>query len=83
MPSGPASSAPLPPTVRIRRIVADKTGRVTSIEPNAGVWVDRTEAPPMKEYCALVYPAFGFLFPWGAIRVLTWVGMGFFAEVHK
>jgi hypothetical protein len=67
----------------IKGLMADKTGQVFSIEPNAGAWVDRTEAPPLKAYLVLLYPAFGFLIPWGAIRVLTWVGTGFLAEVHK
>jgi hypothetical protein len=67
----------------VRRAMADKSGLVLSIEPDAGLWIDRTEAPPLKAYLVLLYPAFGFLIPWGAIRVLTWVGTGFLAEVHR
>ncbi len=67
----------------VKSLMADKTGQVLSIEPNAGAWVDRTEAPPLRAYLVLLYPVLGFLLPWGAVRVLTWVGTGFFAEVGR
>jgi hypothetical protein len=36
----------------------------------------------MKAYLIpLLYPVLGFLLPWGVVRVLTWVGAGFFATV--
>jgi len=63
----------------IKQVGVDKAGLVFSIETSTGAWVDRTEAPALKAYLIpILYPIIGFLLPWGGIRVLTWVGSGFF-----
>jgi hypothetical protein len=67
----------------IKQVAVDKAGLVFSIEPSDGAWVDRTDAPALIAYIMpLLCPVFGFLLPWGGIRVLTWVGTGFFAPAR-
>ena len=62
----------------IKRVLTDKTGMVSSIELLTGETVRRTEPPTLQAYLApLFFPVIGFLLPWGAVRVLTWVGIGF------
>ncbi len=68
----------------IQKINADKTGVITSIQLTTGEWVHR-EPRTLKSRLAfvghllilLLYPAFGFLVPWGTIRTLAWVAAGF------
>ena len=57
----------------------DAAGIVTWINLSTGESVARTEPPAPKAYVFLLYPLLGFLIPWGAVRVLIWVGGGFFA----
>jgi hypothetical protein len=52
---------------------------VKAIETEDGKIVTRIDPPASWSY--LLAPAFtilGFLLPWGAIKMLTWIGMGFF-----
>jgi len=64
----------------IKQVTVDEAGLVSSIELSTGESVQRLEPPTLKAYVVpLLYPILGFLFPWGGIRVLTWVGTGFFA----
>jgi hypothetical protein len=57
----------------------DQNGRVLSIKLSTGEFIERTAAPPFTSYLALLlYPILGFLFPWGAVRLVTWVASGFF-----
>jgi hypothetical protein len=59
--------------------VDPSTGNIVSIELSTGETVERTQVPQPKAYLfLLLYPTLGFLVPWGAVRVLTWVGSGFF-----
>jgi hypothetical protein len=63
----------------IEEVTVDRTGRICSIELSTGESVQRVEPPSPKAYLLpLLYPFVGFLLPWGCIRVLTWVGSGFF-----
>jgi hypothetical protein len=74
---------------RIRSIRFDSENRVIAIEfmpprnrfgsePAFSEWVSRTAAPEFSVYLMLLaFPAFGFLLPWGTIRVICWVGNGF------
>jgi hypothetical protein len=49
-------------------------GIVDSIKPLTGEPVERVAPPALKTWVGpLLYPAFGFLLPWGSIRVLMWV----------
>ena len=64
----------------IAKVHFDASQRVASIELTTGEPVPRTEDPKLRAYFALLaYPVFGFLLPWGGIRVFTWVGSGFVA----
>lgn len=70
----------------IKTVNADKAGAISSIRLTTGEWVHR-EPEAFKARLAFVarlllalsYPVIGFLVPWGAIRVLIWVGSGFLA----
>ena len=58
----------------------DSAKRVTQIRFATGDWVFRTELPMFKAYLlVLAFPVVGFLIPWASIRLLAWVGTGFFA----
>ncbi len=55
------------------------TSTITSIQLSTGELLSRTPPPTLMAWIALpLYPLVGFLIPWGAIRVLIWVGAGFF-----
>jgi hypothetical protein len=68
----------------IQTVNADKTGVITSIQLTTGEWIHR-EPRTLKSRLAffgrllllLLYPALGFLGPWGTIRTLAWVAVGF------
>jgi hypothetical protein len=63
----------------IKSIQFDSGKQVTAIRFATGEWIYRTEAPKFSAYLVmLAFPAFGFLLPWAAVRVVTWVGTGFF-----
>ena len=70
----------------IKTVNADMAGAITSIQLTSGEWVHR-EPGTLKARLSLVsrllvcllYPAIGFLVPWGIIRILTWIGSGFLA----
>lgn len=65
----------------IKQVTVDKAGVVVSIELSKGESVQSVEPPAMKAYAVpLLYPILGFLLPWGGIRLLVWVGSGFFGE---
>lgn len=65
----------------IRRVIVDKAGLVVLVEPLSGEPVQRVDPPSLKAYVVpLLYPVLGFLFPWGVVRVLTWVMSGFFTQ---
>ena len=54
-------------------------GLVSTIELSTGESVQRTASPALYAYFQpLLYPLLGFFLPWGAIRALTWIGVGFF-----
>ena len=63
----------------IDQVTVDQAGLITSIYLSTGESVERTDAPHIWAFLPLLfYPALGFLIPWGAVRVITWVGGGFF-----
>lgn len=64
----------------VERLKVDlSTGNIVSVELLTGEKVQRTQAPQPKAYVfLLLYPISGFLVPWGGVRVLTWIGSGFF-----
>jgi hypothetical protein len=67
-----------------RWTVDPSMGDITSIELSTGEKLERTEPPPLRAYLLpLMYPISGFLIPWGAVRVLTWVGTGFFQSARQ
>jgi hypothetical protein len=64
----------------INTVHVDPARMVSSIELSTGELITRTEAPHLSAYLLLLlYPVLGFLLPWGGIRILTWVGIGFAA----
>ena len=65
IPSG--TSAIMPETVKADPLV--RAAREWGAEP---------EAPSLWQYLpALAFPLLGFLVPWGTLKTLTWIGMGF------
>ena len=59
----------------------DSANRVTQIRFATGEWLYQTQAPKISAYLLLLaFPVVGFLIPWGAIHLVTWVGTGFFAS---
>ena len=64
-----------------RFTVDPSTGTITSIQLSTGELLSRTPSPTLMDWIALpLYPLVGFLIPWGAIRILTWVGAGFLSK---
>ncbi len=64
----------------IEWVHVNSAGIVDGMKLVTGEVVARTPAPNPRAYLVfLLYPALGFLIPWGAVHVLTWVGGGFFA----
>jgi hypothetical protein len=69
----------------ILTVDADKSGAISAIQLTTGQWVHREPhtakshftfiAPLILPFC---YPVIGFLFPWVMIKLLVWVGSGFF-----
>jgi len=54
------------------------TADISDIETENGQKVYRTEPPSFWSYLLIpVFPVMGFFLPWGAIKTLTWVGVGF------
>jgi hypothetical protein len=59
----------------------DAARTVVAIELSTGESIHRVEAPPLRAYLPIIgCPILGFLLPWGTIRILTWVGSGFFVQ---
>jgi hypothetical protein len=57
---------------------------ISMIETEDGQKVYRTDPPSFWAYLLLpVFPVLGFLLPWGAIKTLTWIGVGFFSQGKK
>lgn len=67
----------------IKRVAVDVNngGRVCAIETSPGAWIYHAEAPRLISYLSIVaYPILGFLLPWVVVRILMWVGSGFFQK---
>lgn len=65
----------------IKTITWTKDLRVESIETEDGTTVYPAPAPTLWPYLlAAIFPVLGFFVPWGSVRVLTWVGVGFFEK---
>jgi len=59
-------------------IWADSNFAIESIKTEDGKLFYKRDAPPFSMYLLHVsWPVLGFLVPWGAIRVITWVLLGF------
>lgn len=51
---------------------------ISDIETSDGQTVSRTEPPAFSSYLlTAAFPALGFFLPWGVIKTLTWIGLGF------
>jgi hypothetical protein len=65
----------------VKKVNVDKFGRISLIELSTGESIPRTEPPTLMAFVGLLlYPISGFLAPWGAIRVLVWLGAGFLSK---
>jgi hypothetical protein len=65
----------------IKAIHWTKTLGVESIETDDGQTLYPTPAPPAWLYLLIaLFPILGFFLPWGAVRVIGWVGAGFVAS---
>jgi hypothetical protein len=54
---------------------------VESIQTADGATLYPTPAPTRWTYfLAAIFPVLGFVVPWGSVRVLEWVGVGFFEK---
>jgi len=54
---------------------------VASIETSDGETLSPTPAPAAWEYLLVVlFPVAGFVIPWGAVRAIGWVGVGFVTD---
>jgi hypothetical protein len=54
---------------------------ISYVETNGGQIVNRPAQPSLWSYLFIpVFPVLGFVLPWGAIKTLTWVGLGFFPQ---
>ncbi len=59
------------------RISADE---INLIETADGRQIYKTDPPTFRSYLLLpVFPVLGFFLPWGVIRTLTWIGVGFYS----
>jgi hypothetical protein len=61
----------------ISEVVLDPTGIIASIHLSNGETAWGKLAPVTFPFAILLYPALGFLLPWGAIRAMSWIGIGF------
>lgn len=78
-------NAPVPPsevnTGRIRTIRWSRKLGVVSIETADGQKLFPTPGPRTSTYLLIGFlPVLGFILPWGAIRAIGWVGVGFAAH---
>jgi hypothetical protein len=65
----------------IRTIVWKKDYRVYSIETEDGATLYQSPAPTRWPFLlAAILPVLGFFVPWASVRVLAWVGIGFFEK---
>jgi hypothetical protein len=72
--ASPYDHSPIPDKKKPTVSAAD----VSEIEKDNGQRVYRTEAPGLRSYLLIpVFPVLGFCLPWGAIKTLTWIGLGF------
>jgi hypothetical protein len=54
---------------------------VAMIETDDGEKIYKTDPPALWSYVFLgIFPAGGFLIPWGVLRTAAWIGQGFIAE---
>jgi MgtE-like protein len=64
---------------RIKTIHWTKDLGVESIETEDGATLYPTPRPTLWPYLwAAIFPVLGFVIPWGSVRTLAWVGVGFF-----
>jgi hypothetical protein len=57
---------------------------ISDIETDDGQKVYRTDPPGFRSYLLiLVFPVVGFFLPWGALKTLTWIGLGFFQSEKR
>ncbi len=62
----------------IKAIFFDDKQEVVAIEHEDGFRVSKTETPAFSAYLLpFSFPIFGFLLPWGLMKVFVWVGSGF------
>jgi hypothetical protein len=80
-PPPPAGFYPDPSTINgdgVRTVLWNKGYEVASLVTEDGETLYPTPAPSVLEYLLVVIlPIFGFLIPWGVVRAVGWVVVGF------
>lgn len=62
----------------IKEMSFDADGSIADIDPVVGARVSNPDFSPIKNLgIVLLLPLSGFLLPWGLMRTLTWVVVGF------
>lgn len=63
----------------IQNVEVDQTGAFVSVGLIDGTTLYPSTEPAVLDYAeALSFPLFGFVVPWGSVRLLAWIGTGFF-----
>jgi len=64
----------------IKVVTTDKSNAISSIQLGTGEWVCRKSRSALMGdlLVPLLFPVIGFLVPGGAMKVIVWVGRGFF-----
>jgi hypothetical protein len=65
-------------TDRIEEVEVNQTGGVIRLKLENGNMVENTPVPATASYVEVaLIPLVGFLIPWGVIRLITWIALGF------
>jgi hypothetical protein len=66
----------------VRTLHFDNKGKVAGFTKRNGQTVYDQSAPSFSKYIApFVFPFLCFLIPWGTVKTITWIGVGFFTSL--
>ena len=78
---GPATNHVVVNSDGIKDVTVDKFAQISSVELSTGESIPRIDGPTLTAVMVMfLYPVGGFLIPWGIIRVIVWLGAGFFLK---
>lgn len=68
----------------VKTITMDNSLKITKIELNTGDTIYNRDEPSTLETLSTVFslPLIGFLLPWGILKTITWVALGFFQRTR-